>query len=630
MAVRSAHKPGSLPHRAQFLFAMIVLSYLGLIARLFFLQGAMGGSLRDEAIRRRQQKIPLHAHTGTILDCNGRSLAVSLYAGKVGFDPLRAVAPTDPKAAAQLQTELQASILQAAPILGMAPGELARRIDTARRDFNPLHPQRFVVLKEGVSLETASQIRDARPRLLGFGIEDGSQRVYTSAASAAQVVGFVNRDGVGQAGLERGCRKWLTGRDGFAIAELDDHHREIPGTIERMVEARHGLDVHTTLDANVQHIVTEEAQKIVQQFHPKGVSVVAVEPNSGDILALASLPDFDPNPGQRGTITHENLAERCVTRLYEPGSTLKALTIAAALDDHAIRLDSGYYCPGYIKIGKKIIHCAHGERHDQETPRDIMRHSCNVGAALIGLHLGGEKLYAADRKFGLLDRPGTGLPGEAHGRLSFDRNEQIFSAAKIARVAFGHSITTTPLHVAMAYAALANGGNLMKPRLLTSLTDANGKTTQQWQPQVVRRVIAPETAAHVQEMLRAVVADGTAKTVALPGYQIAGKTGTAQKYRPGAYVSSFVGYLPASPNVKPRVVLLVAVDEPQGKKYYGAEVAGPAFRAMASRLMTYWRVPEDDPQSIQQHLALENLKKAATAVAQHSAHSTQEASLADD
>ena len=172
----------------------------------------------------------------------------------------------------------------------------------------------------------------------------------------------------------------------------------------------------------------------------------------------------------------------------------------------------------------------------------------------------------------------------------------------------GHSIATTPLHVALAYGALANGGTLMKPRLITSLTDSRGRTVQKWDTQAVRRVISPQTSAQLTTMLRGVVANGTAKTIAMPGYQIAGKTGTAQKYAPGKYVGSFVGYLPAGPTVKPRVVILVAVDEPQGDKYYGGEVAAPAFAAIASHLMQQWHIPEDDPDGNQARVAQYNLK----------------------
>jgi stage V sporulation protein D (sporulation-specific penicillin-binding protein) len=613
MAVRGSVRGEFVRRRMETAFLVILACYLGLIGRLVYLQGTQGPTLRLEATQLREQRIPLRAHRGSLLDRDGKPLAVSLYSGIVGFDPSAVVPdPNNPKKTAKLQHDLADSVQRAATLLHIPEPTLAGLVAEAQQRFNPNKPVRFVPVRRDVPLEMAQQIRDARPRLLGFGVADGSQRVYSSGDSAAQVVGFLGSGGEGAAGLERGCDSWLNGQDGFAVAEVDDRRREIPDTLQRLIPAHDGMDIHTTLDANAQHIVTQEAQRVYDQYHPKGIAAVVVDPNTGDVLALVSLPSFDPNPGQRKTLQGENLADRCAARLYEPGSTLKALTIAAALDDGVINLSSTFFCGGQLQVGHGVIHCVlHGaaERygHGLETPQDIIRHSCNVGAAQIGLRMGAKRLYAAERKFGLFDPLALDLPAVQHGRLSFDRNEKINSPGKVARVAFGHSITTTPLHVAMAYAALANGGILMQPRLLTSITDANGKTRQKWDPKPIRRVISAQTSAEICAMLRTVVSNGTGKVAAIPGYQVAGKTGTANKYRRGAYVGSFIGFLPASPNVKPRAVILMAVDEPHGA-YYGAEVAAPAFQAIARRLMAYWHVSEDDPQGVQAHTAAENLR----------------------
>ena len=624
MAVRSPERSSVQKRRINIAFLFILACYLALMARLLYLQGLHGAEIRQTAESKREQKIPLLARKGTIYDHNGRPLAVSLYEGEVGFDPSAALTDgRDAKTARKTEQELALSIQNAAPILQIPENELAATIQKARRDFNPRKPVRFVRLKRGVSLEAAQMIREARPHL-GFGIHDDSKRVYASGDSAAHVVGFTRSDGIAQAGLERGCRKWLDGANGFALAEVDDHKREIPDTIQKMIPARDGYDVHTTLDANIQRIVTEEAEKIVADSHPRGVSVIALDPNTGDILALASLPTFDPNPDKRKELNKlpkeevpEHFRDRCIAHLYEPGSTLKALTIAAALDQGIITTETGFYCPGSITVNKKTIREAHSEVHGEETARDVLRHSCNVASAQIGMRMTARKLKAADEKFGLLDKLDVVVPGATAGRWSFDRNEKQFTEAKAARVAFGHSIATTPLHVALAYGAFANGGLLMKPRLITSLTDANGKTAQKWEPVVQRRVISQHTSVVMTDMLRSVVSNGTAKTIAIPGYQFAGKTGTAQKYTPGKYVASFIGYLPASPNVKPRVVIQVAVDEPTGEKHFGAEVAAPAFKAIATRLMQYWHVPEDDPNCTQFKAAEYSIKHPEKLLVHH-------------
>jgi stage V sporulation protein D (sporulation-specific penicillin-binding protein) len=490
----------------------------------------------------------------------------------------------------------------------------------AQEDFNPRKPKRFVPINAGISLDIAQEIKQKRGLLPGFGVQDGSKRIYPGGEDAAQIVGFMGPldpkaaarrkqskqyipDAVGKAGLESGCEHWLGGTPGYAVAEVDLQHREIPDTLRKLVPARDGLDVFTTLDANAQHIATEEAKRTFEKYHPKGVSVVIVEPKTGNILALVSLPNYDANPGQRHTLKGEALAERTVTHLYEPGSTLKALTVAAALEDGTIQLEDHFYCGGALKVGKKKIHCDfHGAGgrggHGAVTPLDIIRRSCNVGAAQIALKMTARKLYAAETRFGLFSRPDLSIPAEQRGYLSMDRNENVNAAPKVARVGFGHSITTTPLHVAMAYAAIANGGNLMQPRLLAAVKDSKGNVKEAWEPKVVRRVLSEQTCRDMTAMLRSVVSSGTGKVASVPGYRVAGKTGTAEKYRPGAYVGSFIGFLPAGPNTTPRAVVLVAVDEPQGA-YYGGDVAAPVFQAIARRLTDYWNVPKDDPESVQ-------------------------------
>ncbi|HLV80841.1 MAG TPA: penicillin-binding protein 2 [Chthonomonadaceae bacterium] len=618
MAVRGIPR-SFVRRRMERAFLLILACYIGLVGRLLFLQGAQGGALRARATKIREETISLKAHRGTIYDREGRPLAVSLYSGTVGFDPFVVLPdPKDPKKTAKTEQQLAAALPKVAAILRIPEAALAEQVRQARARYTPQHHERFIKIAKDVSLEAAQQIRDSHPRLIGFGVEDGSKRVYSSDRDAASIVGFVSADQIGLAGLERSCRAWLAGNPGYAVAEVDDHKREIPDTLQRMVPARDGLDLHTTLDTNAQHIAMEEAQKVYDQFHPNGIAVVIVDPINGDVLAMVSLPTFSPNPGQFETAPPDTRRERCACQLYEPGSTLKALTISAALDHGDISLDSHFFCGGTLQVGNKVIHCvlegaAQRNGHGVETPIDILRHSCNVGAAQIGMKMGPKALYTYDARFGLFDPLHIGLPGETHGRLSFDKNEKIYTDAKVARVAFGHSITTTPLNVAMAYAAIANGGILMKPRLILSTTDSNGKVVQKWQPQSVRRVISTKTSAEVCEMLRAVVSDGTGKVAAIPGYTIGGKTGTAQKYRRGAYIGSFIGVLPCDPKVKPRAVILVAVDEPHGA-YYGAEVAAPCFHQIASRLAACWRIPEDDPDADQARIAAENMRKEGTPV----------------
>jgi len=611
MAVRSNVRYEIPRQRVWLIFGTILFCYVGLVFRLLWLQGREGVALRAEAAARRRHKIEVPSQRGSICANDGSPLAVSLYSGTLTFDPgAMRTDPNDARHAARNEKDLDRAITALAPMVHQSPEQLAATIGTARANYQ-FHPKakgiRNILIAKDLPMDFAGNYRSARIPFPGFSLTDGSRRYYTSGANTAQVVGFVGKDGQPLGGLEKACSKWLIGQTGLASSELDGRRRLIPDTLQRVRPAQDGLDVHTTLDANIQHIVTDEASKIVNQFHPAGISVVVVDPQTGDILSLVSLPNFDPGQNLSG-VSIDAQWERCATRLYEPGSTLKALTLAAALDNGTITENSWFNCDGHFEIGRKVIHCAHGEVHGSQNAAGILKHSCNIGAALVGLKMGAEKMQETETRFGLLDKLDIGLPGQKSGYYSLDKTENIHSAAKTARVAFGQSITTTPLHVAMAYAAIANGGILRKPRLLTSLTDSSGAVVQKWDPAPGKTILKAQTSAELTSMLRSVVTEGTGKIAAVPGYMVAGKTGTAQKYKPGKYVGSFIGYLPASPRATPRAVILVAVDEPQGEHYFGADVAGPTFQAIATRLMQYWRVPEDDPDKTQAQTAADHIR----------------------
>lgn len=611
MAVRSVARHELPRQRVWIVFGAILFCYVGLVFRLLWLQGREGASLRAEAANRRLHKIEIPSQRGSICANDGSPLAVSLYSGRLSFDPGAFLTdPNDAKHADRLEKALNKAILTLAPLLKQTPEQLGATIGNARQNYRlNAHGKgvRDVEIAKDLPLEFAGAYRSSKVAFPGFTLKDGSRRYYTSGANTAQVVGFVGKDGQPLGGLERACSKWLLGRNGVAIAQQDGRHRTIPDTLERLRPSQDGLDVHTTLDPTIQHIVTEEAEKIAEKFHPAGISVVVVDPQTGDILALVSLPNFDPSKDV-SNVSIDAQWERCATRLYEPGSTLKALTLAAALDKGTITENSYFDCSGHFEIGRKVIHCAHGEVHGSQNAEGILKHSCNIGAALVGLRMGPEQMQETERRFGLLDKLDVGLPGQKRGYYSLDRTENINSAAKTARVAFGQSITTTPLHVAMAYAAFANGGILKKPRLITSLTDSSGAVVKKWDVQPGTQIIKPNTAREIERMLCTVVTAGTGKIAAIPGYTVAGKTGTAQKYKPGKYVGSFIGFLPASAEAKARAVVLVAVDEPQGEHYFGADVGAPAFQAIGTRLMQYWRVPEDDPNATQAQTAADHIR----------------------
>lgn len=649
MAVRGMVPNETVKTRVRTIFGIVVGCYVVLVGRLLYLQAYEGDRIREQAENDRLKEITLPVHRGAIRDRNGNVMAVSRYRATLCFNPYDLI-PPDTMKAKDIEKNgwrLDASVRKIARVLKMDEATLRSQLSAAKAGAESKNPSRFEVVQKNLSLEQIQALRKydaedaelslrlnpkqkpnaAHPKEAGlylFQVQDGDQRVYTMGDKATQIVGYVkpkveqnSKEDRGVAGLEYALDGVLRGKKGSVKMEVDRGGREIPDTRREMKPAKEGLDVVTTLDNSIQHIVTEEIGKIAAQYHPKGIAAVVVAPDTGDILAMVSYPTFDANPGKPRNIdsSGEALRERTVASIYEPGSTLKTLTVAAALEDKVIGLDSTFYCGGHIQIGKRKIKCdlhaGEGGGHGAVTPLDLIRRSCNIGSAQIGMRMGYDRMHGWMDKFGLLTDPKLNLPAETGGFWSMDRNEDPTSNAKIARVAFGHSITTTPLNVAMAYASIANGGTLMQPRLIAAYKDSQGNIVKEFAPKIVHKnLLSAQTCREMRAMLRAVVGNGTGKAAAIQGYQLAGKTGTAKKYRASLYVGSFAGFVPAGADSKPRAVILVAVDEPHGAIYGGA-VAAPAFREISRRLLSYWNVPEDDPASAQYAQAQKKLKHTA-------------------
>jgi stage V sporulation protein D (sporulation-specific penicillin-binding protein) len=628
--------------------------YCLLIGRCAFFQLAHGKEIRKEADKAHTTTISVVGKRGPITDRFGKVLASSTYIGELGFDPWLFNHPESPKAGLKNDQFLKNSILSIAPIIGVTPDNLTKTIrdilaDSRLREAKAIAKlqaenkpkakvviKRFYSLMKNVPLHVAEDIKARMSpdfvenkvsheyRIIGFAIKDESQRELTSPLPFSPVVGFVNNEGKGQTGLERGCNVLLTGTDSKAVAEVDKQRKPFPETISWTALGHDGYTVKTALDPYIQQLAYNQAQLIMDQYHPRGVSIIVQDPETGDMLAMVSAPTLDPSPEARKALKlvpksadnvtgDERMVERCASFLYEPGSTVKTITVAAALEDGCITMNSSFVCDGKYKVGSKTIHCpsygpwdAHG--HGVVDARGLLEHSCNVAAAKIGVRMGAERLYADFKKFGVihtslfLDLPGTRIGSEVHNA------HEAKSDGAIARVAFGHSLVTTSSHIVRCYAAIANRGVMMKQRLVTMVTDANGKVIKENRPEAMARVISEHNADNMVSMLRDTVTHGTGKPATVKGYWVAGKTGTAKKYKPGLYDASFIGFLPAGPQSKPRAVIQVVVDEPQKGPHYGAQVAAPAFQAIADSLMSYWKVPQDDPQNEQFETAHKAMK----------------------
>jgi stage V sporulation protein D (sporulation-specific penicillin-binding protein) len=552
------------------LFLVLTVLYLGLAGRFAWVQ-VVDYSQKLELRDLRQFKDP--ARRGNIYDRNGVPLAIT----EDGYDVW-----VRPRLARHLN-EGPEIVQAAARILNMSGLEISQRLN---EDVS------FAFLKRRVGHNAGAAIRALH--LQSLGADHVFLRDYPQGELAAQVIGRVNTDDVGNAGIEAGMNQVLSGQDGVRQYRVDGRQAPIPGTEAVLQKIRNGNDLRLTLDARIQNVAEQQLNNAIQAHHAAAGCTVVLDVRTGEILAMASRPTFSPG----APVTNMGaLLNRGISYAYEPGSTMKMVTASAALTEKAWSLSDTVTCKGSMVVGKHVIHCVvdppyHGG-HGVETLRDIIRNSCNIGAATIGLKLGGTDLYRYIERFGLLDRPNLGLPGAVAYRLSPPDD---WARIRLANVAFGQGIMVTPLQMLAAYGAVANHGLLMQSHIISSV--ANPDTgAQQIEPITPVRQVVPEAVARsVVDLLMAVVYDGTGKNAQIPGYEVAGKTGSAQKagahgYLQGRFIASFVGFAPAS---NPRVACITMIDEPQGL-HWGAVCAAPVVREVLRWSLHYLQAPPDDP-----------------------------------
>jgi cell division protein FtsI/penicillin-binding protein 2 len=356
---------------------------------------------------------------------------------------------------------------------------------------------------------------------------------------------------------------------------------------ENMV-ARDGLDVALTIDSGVQLILENALAEAMKSHTPKSVAGIVIRPATGEILAMATMPNYDPNRTE--TITPET-RNRVITDIMEPGSTFKIVVVSGALNTGIVKLTDQFYCEnGHFSFAGHVLH--DHEPFGMLTTEGIITKSSNIGAAKIGIRLGEQNLYDYACNYGFGQRTGISLPGEARGFLYPVKD---WSKVSIAQIPMGHGVAVTRLQMAMAMGAIANGGRLMRPMIISRLQDQGGKVVQRYLPQQVRQVVSEDTCREMIEALKTVVTkDGTAEGAAMKDYVVAGKTGTAQKaengaYVPGKYISSFIGFFPAD---KPELLVSIVMDEPK-EGYYGGKVCGPVFKEVAESCASYLNIPPD-------------------------------------
>jgi cell division protein FtsI/penicillin-binding protein 2 len=562
---------------AQFKRLLVVMTVLGaafagLGFRLFDLHVLRHPDLLTEAERNRERVIHRQGRRGAIQDVNGGLLANSV--------PVRIVV-ADPMLTRHRAGEIAGRL---APMLNISAAELTEKLS---------RPGRYVRLKQKVDEETAQAIRDLKYK--GIFFEDQLVRLYPNGPVGAHVVGFVDFDHKGVQGIESSMNEYLSGVAGYEVIERDRKGREIRANRIENIGPRDGYNVVLTIDQVIQHIAESALAAAMAEHKPKAGLVIVTRPATGEILAMASHPTFDPNnPGESHADSRRN---RCISDVAEPGSTFKVVTIAGAVNDRAVNLYEKVDCEnGAWLYAGRILHDAHP--HGLLSVEEVIYKSSNIGSAKIALRIGPSRLHQYIRAFGFGQRTGIALPGEVSG---IARPVSRWSKLSISRIPMGHEIAATPLQLLMAVNAVGNGGRLMKPMIVRSVMDADGNEVTGFAPQVRSRCIDARASMLMTTALRRVTQEGgTGTKAAVDKHDVAGKTGTAQKIENGQYVrkyySSFVGYLPAG---DPQISILVTLDDPSGRAYYGGSVAGPVFKEVAEKTAQYLGIPPQLTQETQ-------------------------------
>jgi stage V sporulation protein D (sporulation-specific penicillin-binding protein) len=559
------------PVRAKIFFAVCVAVAIYLVWRLYDVQVLHGPIFAREALNQRTRLVMLSGHRGSILDRDGNTLVRSMPSESIYVDP-------------QQVSDMPEVVAKLGAIVGP--------LDAQTRDL--LHdPQaQFVYIARKVPYEVARRVDALDLPGVFLQHEVTGRRVDVVGTLASTVIGYVGIDENGLAGIEYSYDDVLRGDFGKVLVQEDDLGRPLPLAREDVVKpAVDGLSLELTLDSYLQFTAQHALQEQMERFHAADGTAIVMNPWTGEVLAMVNLPDFDPNHWENAP--QRDQRDRAIQDAYEPGSTYKLVTAAAALASGRVTLESRFPARNEIEVGGWPIHNADDAMPlvgSTETLEQIVEYSHNVGAAEVGMKTGAQAFYAMERRAGFGEPTGIGLAGENPGIVPPPSQ---WSVPSLATMSFGQGVAVTPLQLTRYYCAIANGGLLMKPLLVRAYLDSSGRVVRRFTPQVVRRVFSAKLAATLRAFLRAVVRRGTGDPAAqIPGYATAGKTGTAQIvengiYEPGAYSASFIGMIPYD---HPRYVIYVKLARPIGS-YYGSEVAAPAFVEIARSAMLRDGVP---------------------------------------
>ncbi len=551
--------PKGLRIRISLSFFLLLLLFSLVFARFIQLQVLESGTLKEIAERQHRKVLFVKPRRGTIYDRKGRELAMSIETFSIYAHPERV------KDRGRLARTLSR-------VLGERYGKVKKALSRKTS---------FVWIKRELPDRTFKALRGLKEEGIGFVKE--SKRVYADPPLAPHVIGFAGVDSQGLEGIELFYDSYLRGKGGRLYGYRDARGREIlfsnPGR-----EATQGYDLVLTIDSTVQSVAQKALKRAVEEYRARGGFVIVMDPKTGEILAMANEPSFDPNDFSRASPSMWR--NRAVTDIFEPGSTFKVFLAAAAMEEGKVKPSSRFYGEkGAYRVADRVFHDYKRFRWLSFT--EVLQYSSNIGAIKVGRILGRERLYRYLRVFGFGSRTGIDLPGEAQGIL---RNGRAWTDVDLASISFGQGVSVTGIQLLTAFSAIANGGYLVRPFVVKRIVAPDGRVVKEVTPYIRRRVISEETARVLSGMLKKVVDEGTGRKASLEGYTVAGKTGTAQKvdhvrggYLKDRYISSFMGFAPVE---DPRISILVVIDEPRGS-FYGGDVAAPVFREIAGKILPY-------------------------------------------
>ena len=554
--------------RIAFLETALLLAFIIVIIDIFCIMVVLGPERLEVAVQQWTRTSTITANRGQIVDCNGKVLATTGAVYKILLWPKNITSGSEERVARELSDALD---LDFDYVYKCATNK-------TRSEF---------VIKRQVDSKTVSNVRSLK--LSGVGIANDSKRYYPYGTLLSQVIGFTTRDNVGQSGLELKYDKYLTGSDGKLISETDSSGNPLAYGYTQYEDPIDGAKVMLTVDQVFQSYLENALEEALSVNNASSAQGIILDVNTGAIKAISTKPDYDPNDPPRNDL--EQLAElsrnRLVTDVYEPGSTFKILTLAAAIDSGNADLNSTFFCNGGYIVNGERIKCWKHAGHGSQDLTKATENSCNCCFMQLALRMGVSEFYDYLYAFGLGQKTGDIFDGESSGIVT---NEKYVTENDLARIGFGQSVAVTPVQLAAAVSAAVNGGYLYSPYIVEQVVSSDGTVIEQADPSPVRQVISGETSATVRQILQSVVDNGTGRNAKIEGYYVGGKTGTAQKYdeygrvSAGSYICSFIGFAPAD---DPQYLCLILVDEPHVGSIFGSTVAAPFVRRVLSEILPY-------------------------------------------